>query len=417
MNLDNFDINNIRMDDLLENSVYYPGAWSDGRILRSAGQEWRKLGVNCFFFSDYLMSEEQFVHEHMDTVCGYRVAAHRSLSEHEYLAPDFKLELKPETEHKYTDTFLGNRMDFPKFANIVLYERDSQHKSVLFGPDKFVLFYTNQEGLYTFQQLYVHRHIRPKMLVLSQFWGFAGNYEDWTRGDSSFVYTLRRHRECIPEYLVVGDYQSYHGAQRLLGMEEYLDVKLVGYDMFRGEGIKVMTDANGGSAWVLERKGRKLLRYSCSMHMLGVVYDITESPYSIMTIIDELTLRENRNISEAEVLNRWCGLEKPTERYCEGGDRPKLSLELQDHSLHEYSHVSDAICIVSALKKVVVDQDVHFYSDRMKYCLEDAMNTLDKAAGYAKMMPQRVALLMKRDECGLLLKHLENFCIRVPRAA
>lgn len=414
MNLNNFDINKeIPMDALLENSVYYPGAWSDGRVMKAMGQAWRKLNANCFIYSDYLMSESRFLHEEMNSVCGYKVVAHRSLSEREYWNPDVRLELKPGKEHNYTDTFLGNRMDFPKFAHIVLYERDKQHKNVLFGPDRFVLLYTNQEGLLTFQQLYVHRHIRPKMLVLSQFWGFAGNWEDWTRAGSNLVYTLRRHRECIPEYVVVGDYQSYHGAQRLLGMEEFLGVKLVGYGLFKARGIQVMTDANGGSAWVLEHRGRKYLKYTCSRDICPIVYDITQSQYSILTIIDALTLRENRNISEAEVLNQWCGLEKPTVTYCTGGWRPKLNLELQDHSLHEYDHVSDAICIVSAVKHVLIDNDVHFYTDRIKYCLKDAMKTLGEAAGYAKMMPQRMVLQMQHDECGKLLRHLDNFCTRV----
>lgn len=417
MKLDNFDIyKEIPMDALLENSLFYPGAWSDGRVIKQCNTAWRHLCINCFVYSDYLMSEARFVNREMDTVCGYKVIGHRSLSENEYLNPEFRLELKPGSEHRYTDTFLGHKEKFGKFAHVVLYERDKQHKSVLFGPERFLLLYTNQEGLYTFQQLYVARGIRPKMLVLSQIWGFAGNWEDPSSTKSSFVWTLRRHKECVPEWLVVGDYQNYHGAQHLLGTE-YLGIKLVGYNMFKGQGVLVRTGANGSRVSVVEYKGRKYLNYSVSRDICPVTYVITESKYSVMDIVKELTLHEQKYISEAEVLDQWVGFKKPTTYYVNGGPRPELALEIMYRSDCYPSYVDDSMTIVDAVKSLVIDKDVKFYTDRMMYNLKDALRILSDASKQQyPMLPLGLTVNFKKAECCKLIQHLERFCTKVSHA-
>jgi len=401
------------MDALLENSLFYPGAWSDGRVIKQCNTAWRKHGVNFYIYSDYLMSEARFVSQEMDTICGYKVIGHRSLSEHEYLNPEFKLELKPGAEHKYTDTFLGHKEKFGKFAHVVLYERDKQHKSVLFGPERFLLLYTNQEALFTFQQLFVAREIRPKLFVLSQIWGFAGDWEDPSSPKSSFVWTLRRHKACVPEWVVVGDYQNYHGAQRLLGTE-YLDVKLVGYNMFKGQDILVHTGANGSRASVVEYKNRKYLNYSVSRDICPVTYDITESVYSVMDIVKELTLHEQKYMSEAEVLDQWVGFKKPTTYYVNGGPRPELALEIKYRSDCFPSYVDDAITIVGAVKRLVVDKNVKFYTDRMMCYLKDALRILTDASKLEyKMLSLGLTIKFQQRECDKLIQHLEQFCTKV----
>ncbi len=413
MNLDDFDIyKEIPMDALLENSLFYPGAWSDGRVIKQCNTAaWKKFGINCFIYSDYLMSEARFVSQEMDTVCGYKVIGHRSLSEHEYLNPEFKLELKPGAERKYTNTFLGHKENFGKFAHIVLYER-RQHKNVLFGPERFLLLYTNQEGLYTFQQLYVTRGIRPKMLVFSQIWGFAGNWSDFTSPKCSFAWTLRRHKECVPEWVVVGDYQNYHGAQHLLGTE--LGVKLVGYNMFKGQDILVHTGANGSRVSVVEHKGRRYLNYSVSRDLWPVTYDITESEYSVMDIVKELTLHEQKYMSEAEVLDQWVGFKKPTTYYVNGGPRPELALEIKYRSDCFPSYVDDAITIVGAVKRLVVDKNVKFYTDRMMCYLKDALRILTDASKLEyKMLSLGLTIKFQQRECDKLIQYLTRFCAKV----
>ena len=414
MNLDNFDINKeIQMDALIENSVFYPGAWSDGRVIQQVNTAWKRQmkDVNCFILCDYLMSERKFIHEHMNTVCGYRVVGHRSLAEHEYLDPEYKVQLKPGAERKYTDTFLGHKESFGKFAHVVLYERDKTHKNVLFGPDRFLLLYTNQEGLYMFQQLYVRRHIRPKVIVFSQIWGFAGNWTDFSSPKGTFAWTLRCHKECVPEWVVVGDYMNYHGAQRLLGTDYLGGVKMVGYDLFKNEGILIHTGPNGSMVSVVEYKGRKYLKYTVSGDMWPVVYDISDSKLPVMKIVDELTLHEQKCLTDSQILNQWVGFEDPINHYANGRPCPELALDITHRSDCYPSYVDDAISIADAVKRVVEDKKVPYYTSRMESFLEDSLRILQDEYKRSK---KQSTVAHSMYESRNLLNHMRKSCTKIP---
>ena len=107
MNLDNLSENDILhkpvpFKQLLENSVYYPFSWSDGRPIKLANTLFRRQfhEVNSFVYCDFFMDEQKCMQE-MDTLCGYHPIAIRKLTPCEYLVKDFKVELSSNDEDHY----------------------------------------------------------------------------------------------------------------------------------------------------------------------------------------------------------------------------------------------------------------------------------------------------------------------------
>lgn len=288
----------IPMKELLEGSVYYPACYTDGRPIKYCNTIWRKLGVNSFVYCDFIMSEEKFL-EQLKTVHGYHVLAHRSLSRDEYIPEGWTLELGGKNLHEYFDTFLGGKADFPPFAHWAVFERDSDRKP-MHGPERFSLIYVGGEGLATFQQLYCHHRVSPKMLCFIQCWGFAGNWTDFTNPDAAFATTLRRHPECIPDYVCIGSYDEIDGALRIKGTE-YLGAHFVKYASpksienlfgFKPACIKNSPDV---SAHLAQKEGRTYLLMSLyANHLSYAVYDVSDSRYDINTIVDNLVLHEKR---------------------------------------------------------------------------------------------------------------------------
>jgi hypothetical protein len=322
----------IPMKELLEDSVYYPACYDDGRPIKYCNTIWRKLGVNSFVYCDFAMSERELLHQ-LGTVRGYHVLAHRSLLRDEYIPEGWELELGGRNRHGYYDTFLGSGREFPPYAHWAVFERDS-YKDPLYGPERFSLIYVGGEGLATFQQLYCHWHIAPKMLCFIQCWGFAGNWTDFTDPDAAFATTLRRHPECIPERVCIGSYGEINGVLRIRGTE-YLGAKFVGYSspeavarFFENNPVCIRRENENG-AYLAFKGGRTYLLMSLyAKHLAYVIYDVTDSKYDVNVIADNLVLKEIQGPANPEdCLNAWLGFKESTHKDCNGRDVPELDLE------------------------------------------------------------------------------------------
>ncbi|MBR2397048.1 MAG: hypothetical protein IKB00_10650 [Bacteroidaceae bacterium] len=280
----------ISMDRLIKDSVFYPACEYDGTVLKTCNELWSQLGITSFIYADYasFITEEDLIRE-LSNVCGYHVVGHRSLRPEEYRCPGWKLDLAETDENNYMEWF-GDKSQ--QWAHWAVFERDNNRNSQ-HGPKRFSFLFIHQEGLKTFQELYCSRGVAPKMVCWIQCWGFAGNWFNPTRRDGSFLYTLRKHPECIPEYILCGNHLDLHPAQKIKGVQE-LGIRSVGYDIFSKEPCINVDDSMTRNVKVLEHNGRQYLKLTSSYHMGPVVYDITDSQYNVNKIVDSLLLQPQR---------------------------------------------------------------------------------------------------------------------------
>jgi len=407
MNLTTEDIlkKRIPMKELLEDSVYYPACYTDGRPIKYCNTIWRKLGVNSFVYCDFLMSEDKFLYQ-LKTVHGYHVLAHRSLSRDEYIPEGWRLELVRKDKDRYWDTFLGTREDFPPFAHWAVFERNSD-RNPMHGPERFSLIYIGGEGLAAFQQLYCHHHIAPKMLCFIQCWGFAGNWTDFTNPDAPFAATLRKYKECIPEHICIGAYDEIQGVLRIRGTE-YLGARFVNYvspkKMEKFLGVKPICIKNSLDVCVhvAQKENRTYLLMSLyAGHLSYAVYDVTDSKNDIDTIIENLVLHEKKwNINPEECLNDWIGFKKSTHFDYNNRALPEIDLKYGGHRTFTDLDVK----IVNACMDFYRNEGLNICTKRMRSYLQWALENLENCNGDNDLQRQ------KAREARTLIIHMNVVC-------
>ena len=404
---------------LLNGSCFYPASGagpSDGRPIKYCNTIWRKLNINSFIYTDLIATESKLLYE-LEHIAGYHILAHRPLSKEEYMCKDWQLELSP--DDNYSDTFDHRPARFKPFAHWAVMERN-QTKNCLHGPKRFSIIFIGGEGpeggegVRNYQHLYCSRGLAPKMLCLIQCWGaFSGNHEDWARPSSSLHYTFRKFGK-LPEYICIGSSGKIHGVQRLADspfMNDVLKVKYVGYDYYsREKGIRI-NDSIFRNVQVFQRDGKKYLKLTCSRYDVApLIYDITNSPFDVETIVDNLLLTEKDHIpTQAEILNDWIGFKAPVEK-CFAGVRPNLSLEIQKPDAHKYPMVADAIAVGSAIFKMCQFHHNTVYTQRMMDYLLSAQKIIESQF---KVEPENATLAWKTKKMPLLIRYLEQFCTKV----
>ena len=288
----------IPLEEVLRDSVYYPACYSDGRPLKFCNTIWRdRVGVNSFVYCDYLLTEEGLLRQ-LGTVRGYHLLAHRSLSRDEYVPEGWKLKLKSGSRKGYRDHFWQE--EYTPFAHWAVFERDPD-KGEEHGPERFSLLYVGGEGLATFQQLYCHYNIAPRMICFIQCWGFAGNWTDFTDADKDFALTLRRQPACVPDYVCIGSYNHISGALQIRGTEETYGVRFIDYlsrdgarAFFGKEPDNVVDGPDVGLDWVIkDGKSYILISLYCG-HFAFAVYEAVNGPVSIGPILNGMVMGEKK---------------------------------------------------------------------------------------------------------------------------
>lgn len=363
----------IPMDELLKDSVYYPASRTDGRPIQYSNTIWRQLGVNSFVYCDFDVSERELMSD-MQGMCGYRVFAHRRLRPEEYIPTDWKLEMAGD---RYWDSFLGTKNGPKHYAHWIVFER-KETKDVMHGPARFSFLFVCGEGLATFQQLYCSRRIAPRMLCFIQCWGFAGNWTNFTGCGAPFHRTLMKYRDCIPEWLCVGDCKVIHGVLRLRGFD-YAGVRLLGYRSRKslerrfGEDnlISVSSDLYKNVV-VFARGGRRFAGISISYHTAYAVYDITHSRFSVDVLVDYLTFSEKgRYLSPEQRLNHWVGI--VGEVFVPGTaaaiaanmGEPVLDERLDWRDLDKYEGTAKARAVVRSISRLFREEGVTLFTNEM----------------------------------------------------
>ena len=405
----------VPMDELLRDSLYYPASRTDGRPIQFCNTIWRGLGINSFVYCDFDVTEEELMGDVFPSLyggggmCGYRVLAHRRLRPEEYIPRGWELEM---VDGRYWDSFLGTKDGPAHYAHWVVFER-KETKDILHGPDRLSFLFVCGEGLATFQQLYCSRGIAPRMLCFIQCWGFAGNWTDFTAPGAPFHRTLMKYRECVPEWLCVGDHSEIHGVLRLRGLG-YAGVRLLGYRsgkhlerLFGGDDLVEVRSAGQGKVMVTARGGRRYAFVSISHHTAFAVYDITRSRFDVDTLTDYLTLSEEaRRDSPAERLNRWAGLlgerRGATAAISAGAvpGEPVLDEKLDWRGRCRYEHLSKALAVVGAISRLFREDGVGLYTQRMQRSLLWAEEELMRLGGDGHGADLR--------ECGWCLGHLKG---------
>ncbi len=291
----------VPMGDLLKDSLYYPASRTDGRPIRLCNTLWRSLGINSFVYCDFDVSETEFLRD-TRTVLGYHVLGHRHLSREEYIPSDWRLEMvssearpDPMARHQYWDSFLGITDGPAHFAHWVVFERNAGRNEE-HGPERFSLLFVCGEGLATFQQLYCSRGLAPKMLCFIQCWGFAGNWTNFTGVGEPFHQTLLKYRECVPEWLCLGDAWHIDGAQRLRGLDD-VGVTCCGYhsvDYLRtrfAEPDQVFGE-HDRTAWTFPLADRRYVAVSICHQLTPVLYDISGFQGNLEAFLDYIVIRD-----------------------------------------------------------------------------------------------------------------------------
>jgi len=282
----------IPLTDLLKDSVYYPASHLDGRPIEYCNTHWRDMDVNSFVYCDFNTKEEDVIRD-IGNVNGYSVLADRSLSADEYIPEDFCLELPGRDNGHYFNTFIGRGIACP-YAHWVVFER-KPHKDRFHGPERFSLLFIGGEGLATFQQLYCHNHIAPKMICFIQCWGMAGNWTDFTAPENSFHRTILRHKECLPQWMCMGYHDTVTGVVRLkdltgdIILKDYISLRTL-QRCFGDSLIKVM-EKGETKVYTFLDGGRKCLALSIHHCMGYAVYDITDCYWDLDAMMDHLKLK------------------------------------------------------------------------------------------------------------------------------
>jgi len=183
------------LHDILQDSLYYPGAGTDGKPVR-----WLAGNVYSFVYTDYMVSRSRFLkalNDEQTGFRGYRVLGSRDINEKE-LTPKGWLPMPP-------GPFDGNpnvgREHFAQpFAIWVIMERSHDYPSE-HGPERFSLLYLCGEGVASYQALYTGNRIKPKILFLIQH-GFGGNWTNFEDPDGIFARSVAANPVGFPDWLV-----------------------------------------------------------------------------------------------------------------------------------------------------------------------------------------------------------------------
>lgn len=371
----------IPMDELLQDSLFYPASRTDGRPIKLCNTSWRRLGVDSFVYCDFDLSVGEFLAD-TDTMHGYHVFAHRRLAPSEYIPEGWQLEMCPPPGNArsggYWDTFLGHGGP-DHGACWVVFERDADFSPV-HGPERLSVLYICGEGLATFQQLYCSRGIAPKMVCFIQCWGFAGNWTDFSAVGAPFHRTLLKYRDCVPEWLCFGDCCGIHGAIRLRGLS-YAGIRFLGYRTHD----RVLQDAGkshleeemcaGRGALIWSTAGRRFAAVSVSHHMEYAVYEITRSRLDFAALLDWLVLEDAGPHCPEASLNDWAGI-----RGFDNDGEPILDEKLEWRFLDRFRNIAKAMAVVDSVKEIYAGGGVRAYSPLLREAMTWALGILEPAS-------------------------------------
>jgi hypothetical protein len=193
--LSNLTEDNIKKDpfpltDILQDSLYYPGAGHDGRPVK-----WLSGNVYSFVYTDYGVSKQSVI---LGTFKGYKKLAYRDVKMVELIPSGWAQPITPNAND-------GNPKAWEEifeepYAIWTIYERIPNF-SENHGPERFSLLYICCDGVAGYQALYNANKIKPKILFLINH-GFGCNWTNFEDPGKILARSVRANINGLPDFLV-----------------------------------------------------------------------------------------------------------------------------------------------------------------------------------------------------------------------
>lgn len=227
MNLDNLTKETIQtikfpIEEILENSAFYPGCAFDGDLVRCCNIKMPELNINSFIYVDYGVDKKTF-EENKNSFNGYHIVGSRYINHYELTPNGLILTPSPNIdEEEYKRKIHINLKEV--FINWTVYERNDD-KEENFGVKRFCILYLRGEGVATFQALYWSNKKFPKVFALINAKpGYGGNFEDPRNRDSELANIIMNNPHGQPEYVFyTWDTSSLAG----FNWEEYNNIRRI----------------------------------------------------------------------------------------------------------------------------------------------------------------------------------------------
>lgn len=221
------ELEEVPIKQLLEDSCFYPACQFDGGVIKHLGNQ-----VQHFVYCDYQVSRAELLSK-LNGFLGYHVLATRSLSLDAVPSVHFPTLLPPDfdraTYFKQKDHYKGNYLQW------VVLERKEEFGSE-HGPERFSLLYVGGEAIATYQALYVHFRIKPKVVAfIVDGAGFGGNWTGFAERDGPMAWSLAQNPAGMPDYIL---HDFLRGDQPSTDWEAYVvDSIINSYSVKRGDYI------------------------------------------------------------------------------------------------------------------------------------------------------------------------------------
>lgn len=205
---------------VLTNSIYYPGSYMDGNILKDYS------GVShSFVYVDPGVSKDNLV-ENLQKIAGYDVVFSKEITEMELcpqpeqpeaLRPsDFEnpprtyIDIQREAKRSY-ERLTDFVQDFKPYAIWSIFQRRAS-VNPSHGPERFSLLFIAGEGVATYAAIYNSNKLVPLAIVLcAADIGFGRNWAFFEQKDGIFERVVMANKAGIPKYLFAWSRYSLEG--------------------------------------------------------------------------------------------------------------------------------------------------------------------------------------------------------------
>jgi hypothetical protein len=194
---DNIKSRSLPLDELLQESLYYPASGFDGSpIRRLAGN------VFSFVYVDYGMEREALMNAlESPGFHGYKLLARRDVAQHELPPRPWRL---PPLLPQDGDPWKFRDYTKEPFCVWAVFERSGEMPDS-HGPRRFSLLYLCADGVAAFQALYVANAMKPKIVAIIQpGHGFGRNWTDFTDPQQVLARTVLGNPAGRPQALLHG---------------------------------------------------------------------------------------------------------------------------------------------------------------------------------------------------------------------
>lgn len=190
------------LQELLADSLYYPACGFDGTPIRYCNGN-----LVSFVYADYQVTKNRLMEEFKDRPFrGYTLLYQRDVSADELVPPGW---IPPVVPTERIDHLIYMQRPARPFAHWSVWQRDTD-RGDNHGAERFSLLYLAGEMSATYQGLYYHHRVLPKLLALICPGSFGCEWEAAAHQDSFFHKVVAGHPDGLPRYFLTDYYAADH---------------------------------------------------------------------------------------------------------------------------------------------------------------------------------------------------------------